>query len=224
MGESQPTVLLVEDNDLLRDVIQCMLSGHGFRTIAAENAEEGLLAFEANPAISLAILDMVLPGESGLDLAAELERRRPGFKILYTSGFSDSIAMESIARRDPKLVLLKPFDEETLIQRVTAMISPAPVRLAAAMGSPFPWDRLVEASDRLAQEASNLVSYRDTFAGFSMAITHIAALRAAGVSYAFHLTGNPAMPLALMVPKQDCTQALDLIKRIGLGADVAFAA
>jgi CheY-like chemotaxis protein len=214
MGEPLPSVLVVEDNELLRDVIQCMLSGHGFTTVSAENAEQGLAAFEANPAVSVAILDMVLPGQSGLDLAAELDRRRPGFQILYISGFSDSIAMESIARRDPKVVLIKPFGEDELIQRVSALFA----------GRVYPWDRLVEASDHLSEGITLLLSYRDTAAAFGVAITHVAALRAAGVPYAFGFTGNSTLPVSLAVAQQDRSKALSLIEHVGLGADIAIAA
>src|SRR5581483_4042310 len=108
----EPIVLLVEDDELVRDTVLSMLELHGIGTVCAENAEDGLLEFESHESIAIGILDMVLPGgKSGLDLAAELERRRPGFPILYTSGLTDSIAMESIARRSPEVVLLKPFDE-----------------------------------------------------------------------------------------------------------------
>jgi CheY-like chemotaxis protein len=222
MGEPLPSVLVVEDNELLRDVIQCMLSGHGFTTVSAENAEQGLAAFEANPAVGVAILDMVLPGQSGLDLAAELDRRRPGFQILYISGFSDSIAMESIARRDPKVVLIKPFGEDELIQRVSALLAAGP--RASPTRPVYPWDRLVEASDHLPAAGTLLLSYRDTAAAFGVAITHVAALRAAAVPYSFGFTGNSTLPVSLAVAPHDRAKALSLIERVGLGADIAIAA
>jgi CheY-like chemotaxis protein len=232
MGEAQPTVLLVEDNELVRDMIMHMLAGNGFQAVAAETAEQGLVEFESHPTVSMAILDMVLPGKSGLDLAAELERRRPGFRILYISGLADSIAMESIARRAPELVLLKPFGENALIQRVTALLGPGVMRpgpgrsitVTAMPPSPFPWDRLVEASDTLRDPASRVIGYRDTAAGFAIAITHIAVLRAGRVPYAFRFTGNAALPIALTVLSGDSAQALTLIERVGLGVDIAPAA
>ncbi len=227
MGETRPTVLLVEDNDLVRGALKSMLAGNGFATVDAATAELGLAEFEANPAISLAILDMILPGESGLDLAAELERRRPGFRILYISGCCESIAMESIARLAPELVLFKPFGEAMLIQRVTALLKSGPRRGMAVAGmppSPFPWDRLVEASDELGVPGARIMSYRDTATGFSIAITHSAVLRTAEMAYAFGFTGDPAMPLALTVLPDDRARALSLIERVGLGADIAPAA
>lgn len=221
MGEPLACVLVVEDNELLRDLIQSMLSGHGFTTVTAETAEQGLAVFETNPDVCLAILDMVLPGQSGLDLAAELERRRPGFRILYISGFSDSIAMESIARRDPRVVLIKPFGEDELIQRVSSLLATVPRSSSRAV---YPWERLVEASDILPPPVGQLLSYRDTAAGFGIAITHVAGFRAAGVPYAFGFTGNSSFPVAIAVPQHDRAKALTLIEQIGLGADIAFAA
>jgi len=232
MGQSQPTVLLVEDNELVRDTIIRMLALHGYGAIAAGTAEQGLVEFESNPAVALAILDMMLPGKSGLDLAAELERRRPGFRILYMSGLTESIAMDCIARRAPEQVLFKPFGEDALIQRVTALLESASARpgpgrsmtVTAIPPSAFPWDRLVEGSDQLGVAGTKLMSYRDTTAGYAIAITHVAVLRAAEVPYAFRFTGNAALPLALTVLPGDCAHAMTLIERVGLGADIAPAA
>jgi DNA-binding NarL/FixJ family response regulator len=232
MGEAQPTVLLVEDNDLVRDTLKLMLANHGFVTVDVGTAARGLAAFEANPTVTLAILDMILPGESGLDLAAELERRRPGFRILYISGCCDSIAMESIARLAPELVLFKPFGEEILIQRVRGLLAPKEARpetglgiaVAAMSSSAYPWERLVEASDELGAAGATIMSYRDTASGFAIAITHVAVLRVAELAYTFRFTGNAALPLALAVLPDDQSRALSLIESIGLGADIAPAA
>lgn len=234
MSDARPTVLVVEDNDLVRDTVVAMLIHYGFPVVAASNAEQGILEFEKNPSISLAILDMVLPGKSGLDLAAELERRRPGFAILYMSGLSDSIAIESIGRRAPEQVLVKPFNEESLIRRVVSLLAAgepsttppeAPeAEIRVMPQSAFPWERLVEASDELGASGQRLMSYRDTAAGFAIAVTHVAVLRVAQVPYTFRFTGNPALPLALAVLPDDRIEALTLMQQIGLGADIAPAA
>ena len=65
---------------------------------------------------------MVMPGVSGLDLATDLIREYPGIKILYTSGYVDSVAMNVIARRSPQAVLLKPFTEQALLERVHQLL------------------------------------------------------------------------------------------------------
>jgi FixJ family two-component response regulator len=69
---------------------------------------------------------MVMPGVSGLDLATDLSREYPGIKILYISGFVESVAMHVIARRSPQAVLLKPFTEQALLERVHQLLEKPP--------------------------------------------------------------------------------------------------
>jgi DNA-binding NtrC family response regulator len=121
--DAPQTILVVEDDPAVRRLIVRALSRNGFTVLGAGSATAGLAAFEAPFAnIKLAIIDMVMPGMSGLDLAAELERRQPGIRILYISGHGDSIAMDSIARRRPEFVLLKPFVPGTIVTRVQQLL------------------------------------------------------------------------------------------------------
>ena len=123
-GSLVPSILLVEDDDQLRKAIALILTRDGFVVHEARNVREGSALFEANAeTIGLAVLDMLLPGESGLDLAAELERRRPGMKILYISGCVESVAMESIMRHSPQSVLLKPFPLDRLVDSVRDLLA-----------------------------------------------------------------------------------------------------
>ena len=127
------TILVVEDDDSIRRLIARVLEDDGMVPLPAGSASEGLSLFEGhNASIDLAIIDMVMPGMSGLDLAAELERRRPGMRILYISGYVESVAMECVARRDPDLVLLKPFNGTTLMARVQSLLPAAKTRRGIA--------------------------------------------------------------------------------------------
>jgi two-component system response regulator FlrC len=91
--------------------------------VEAASGEQGLERFhEQGSSVDLVIVDMVMPGLSGLDVAAEMERLRPGMNILYISGHASSVAMESIGRRSPERVLIKPFDAGDLIDRVTRLL------------------------------------------------------------------------------------------------------
>jgi CheY-like chemotaxis protein len=67
----------------------------------------------------------VMPGVSGLDLAAILGRDYPNLKILYISGYIGSLAAEALARRSPERVLLKPFTEDALLARVLMLLGTA---------------------------------------------------------------------------------------------------
>jgi DNA-binding response OmpR family regulator len=117
--ERAHTILVVDDDDAVRSFIAASLEPNGLAVLNARSTEEGLRLFEEyQGTIHVAIIDMMLPGRSGLDLAAELERRVPELKILYVSGYVNSIAIECIARKSPAAVLLKPFQETDLLARV----------------------------------------------------------------------------------------------------------
>jgi FixJ family two-component response regulator len=73
------------------------------------------------PSIALAIIDVV--GTSGLDVGAEIGRDHRHTPILYISGHGDSLAVQAIAWRSPEHLLLKPFHERVLIDRVRRLIS-----------------------------------------------------------------------------------------------------
>jgi DNA-binding response OmpR family regulator len=121
--ESPPTILVVEDDEPLRRIMVRALSRQGFPTLEARSGAEGLAYFLSNKrTIGLVIIEMVMPCMSGLDLAAELDRLRPGMAILYMSSLPESIAMESIARRSPERVLAKPFTPDDLRQRVRHLL------------------------------------------------------------------------------------------------------
>ncbi|HEY1239149.1 MAG TPA: response regulator [Bryobacteraceae bacterium] len=120
---AQRKILVVEDNGALRRLMLRILEGCGYSVLEAANGPQGLDLF-GQGAVDLAIIDMVMPGMSGLDVAAEIERQQPGTKILYVSGHSSSVAMDSISKRTPDRVLLKPFDAADLIDRVAQLLQP----------------------------------------------------------------------------------------------------
>jgi CheY-like chemotaxis protein len=123
----RPTVLVVEDDACLLQLLVSMLASGGFDTVAAGRAAEGLsLVRQHCGAFDLAIIDMVMPGMSGLDLATDLEREYPNLKILYISGYVGSLAADALSRRTPDRVLLKPFTHQTLLERVRMLLEIAP--------------------------------------------------------------------------------------------------
>jgi DNA-binding response OmpR family regulator len=122
----QRTILVVEDQALLRRMMCRALERHGFLAAPAGRASLGLdIVRQRKGAVDLAIADMVLPGMSGLDLAAHLEREFPTIPVLYISGHADSLAMDCISYRSPSFVLLKPFTMDTLVQRVDLLLGMA---------------------------------------------------------------------------------------------------
>ncbi len=123
-GEAQRTILVVEDNGALRRLMLRILAGCGYAVLEAASGPQALELFREQGTVDLAILDMVMPGMSGLDVAAEIERQQPGTKVLYVTAHGSSVAIDSISKRTPDRVLLKPFDAADLIDRVAQLLQP----------------------------------------------------------------------------------------------------
>ena len=121
--EGKHSILVVEDDAALRRLMVRMLKRGGFATVDTGSAAEGLSRVrQRNGAFDLAIVDIVMPGVSGLDLATDLDREYPKLCILYTSGYVGSVAADVLTRRTPEHMLLKPFTELALLDRVHLLL------------------------------------------------------------------------------------------------------
>ena len=81
------TVLLTEDDSDIRELVSAFLGDLGYRVLAAADAAAALRLFESHTEIALLVTDVTLPGgTTGFALAREAQRRRPGIKVIYTSG------------------------------------------------------------------------------------------------------------------------------------------
>jgi DNA-binding NtrC family response regulator len=117
------TILVADDDAAVRQMMAKTLRRSGFSVIEADSAERGVAAVAMRQgAIDLAIIDMQMPGMSGLDLAVEVERRYPGIQLLYISGYLHSIALDCISRRAPESVLFKPFTVTVLLDKVAQLL------------------------------------------------------------------------------------------------------
>ncbi|MCG8556361.1 MAG: PAS domain S-box protein [Proteobacteria bacterium] len=114
------TVLLVEDQVLVRRAVENYLAKNRFRVLTAASGAEALTLFAAHrEQVSLLLTDVVLPGPlAGHDLAAELRRHEPALAVMYMSAHSaDTLAREG--RLAPgSVTLMKPFSEDQLIRKV----------------------------------------------------------------------------------------------------------
>ena len=117
------TLLLVEDNDAVRAVAARVLSDHGFSVIEARDGGEALERAAARVALDAAVIDVVLPGLTGHELAAELEKRFPRLPVVFVSGIADeppARAQRTAARR----FLRKPYAPVDLVRLVEAVVTP----------------------------------------------------------------------------------------------------
>jgi PAS domain S-box-containing protein len=114
------TILLVEDEDSLRDIAKELLEASGYAVVAAANGAEALALVERHAVgdIQLLLTDVVMPGISGPALARRIRERWPGVSVLYMSGYSDE-AVRKQGLLDPGTRLLaKPFSRTTLVRSV----------------------------------------------------------------------------------------------------------
>jgi len=117
------TVLLVEDEDDVRDLAHELLELAGYRVLEARHPDEALLvADHETGTIHLLVTDVVLPQISGRELADRLTTRRPGLRVLYMSGYTDD-AIVHHGVLDPGVALIqKPFSPDALARRVREVL------------------------------------------------------------------------------------------------------
>lgn len=118
------TILLVEDDPLVRKHTENQLSSLGYKVIAAENAAQAMERIEAQKMPDLLFTDIVMPGAmNGRDLAERLRQRWPTLKVLYTSGFSHGMLDAPLGPQvTAKHLLGKPFRRRDLANKVREVL------------------------------------------------------------------------------------------------------
>jgi CheY-like chemotaxis protein len=117
------TVLVVEDEPVVRGVILEMLGEQGFRTLEAVDGPSGLRILRTSARVDLLITDVGLPGMNGRQLADQARETRPDLKILFITGYAESVAISEGFLQPGMEMITKPFDLDNLSRRIRAMIS-----------------------------------------------------------------------------------------------------
>jgi PAS domain S-box-containing protein len=117
------TILVVEDDDALRSYTVETLAELGYRVLPATNGAAALEILDSGNDIDLLFTDVVMPGGlNGRQLADEAVRRRPGLKVLFTTGYTRN-AIVHHGRLDPGVEMVgKPFSSDELIRKVRAIL------------------------------------------------------------------------------------------------------
>jgi len=113
------TILIVEDEPLLRELARIILSDYKYRVLEAGTGHEALKVWDEHQGkIDLLLTDMVMPeGMTGRELAEELKKRKPGLKIIYTSGYSEEIMDGGLVLNETRF-LQKPYAPPVLAEAV----------------------------------------------------------------------------------------------------------
>src|SRR5712672_2188626 len=117
------TVLIVEDEPVVRAVIVEMLGEQGYQTLEAVDGPSGLRVLRTNARIDLLVTDVGLPGMNGRQLADQARETRPGLKVLFITGYAESVAISDGFLQPGMEMITKPFDLDNLSRRIRAMVS-----------------------------------------------------------------------------------------------------
>src|ERR1700730_8611315 len=122
-GASGETVLVVEDEPIVRGVILEMLQDQGFRTLEAVDGPSGLRLLRSRARIDLLVTDVGLPGLTGHQLADQARETRPGLKILFMTGYAESAAISQGFLQPGIEMITKPFELDNLLRKIRSMVS-----------------------------------------------------------------------------------------------------
>jgi PAS domain S-box-containing protein len=122
----QETILLVEDEPVLRELVRDILGQYHYRVIEAASGIEALKAWDEHDGrIDLLLTDMVMPeGMTGSDVAAQLRRRKPELKVIFTSGYSAEVVGRNFSQTEAAF-LSKPYLPPQLAQTVRQCLDAA---------------------------------------------------------------------------------------------------
>lgn len=114
------TILLVEDEEFVRQVTSEVLRSAGYHVMTARNAAEAEAAFRrAGDQVNLLLTDVVLPGESGCSLSMKLRRLNPQLKVLLVTGYAEQLVLQ---QSDQERCLAKPFSRGVLLESVRQLL------------------------------------------------------------------------------------------------------
>lgn len=123
--EKQKTILLVEDEDKLRELVEAVLVSGGFNVISACNGKEGLKLVEEGKVkdVDLILTDVIMPLMSGKQMADLLKPLLPNTKIVFMSGYTDdALAPHGVLEHDVELIE-KPFLAKNLVARIREILN-----------------------------------------------------------------------------------------------------
>jgi CheY-like chemotaxis protein len=118
-SDMTPTVLVVDDQDVVRDVIRLALEGAGYTVLETGSPHDAIaLARTRQESIGLLVTDVVMPEMDAFELASRVTQEIPGVRVLYTSGYTDATAEGHFIQ--------KPFTPAQIVAKVGAVLAETP--------------------------------------------------------------------------------------------------
>lgn len=118
------SILVVEDEDLVRKVVARILSRAGYRVYVAGSGQEALAIFEeTGGGIDLLLTDVVMPGIGGKELATRVASQYPNIRILYMTGYTDDEVLRRGILDEGRALILKPFPPTDLLRKIQSILN-----------------------------------------------------------------------------------------------------
>ncbi|AGZ46321.1 response regulator [Actinoplanes friuliensis] len=122
--QERPMVLVVDDEEDLRDIMRRMLERRGFATLVAGDADQAIAVCREHPGvIDVLVTDLGLPGVSGGDLARTASGLRPEMGVVYISGLPKDIAVTKGLIAEDALLVKKPFTSDLLLEALRSILA-----------------------------------------------------------------------------------------------------
>jgi DNA-binding NtrC family response regulator len=118
------TILLVEDEAFVREMVAEILEGAGYRVLKARNAAEAKNAFRHfGKIVQLLLTDVILPGQNGRELAKDLREINSALRVICTSGYSLNLVSQKRLVEDEIFYFPKPFSADSLLRKVRQVLA-----------------------------------------------------------------------------------------------------
>ncbi|MGI4855970.1 MAG: PAS domain-containing protein [Janthinobacterium lividum] len=122
------TILVVEDDENVRQLLIDLFTECGYEVLHATDGPSGLMIIESDARIDLLVSDVGLPGLNGRQMADAARLKRPGLRILFTTGYAELAAVSDGFLAPGMEMITKPFSVEKIVHRVQQMLSAPPPR------------------------------------------------------------------------------------------------
>ncbi|OGR29790.1 MAG: hypothetical protein A2X83_09550 [Desulfuromonadales bacterium GWD2_54_10] len=132
------TILLVEDNTMVRELAYELLTDQGYSVLMVEEPLQAVALLETNrDAVDLLLSDVIMPGLSGPALYELLKPLKPGLKVIFMSGYNEDMIAHQYMRGDNPNYIQKPFSSHDLLQKIDEVLSQQPPQAkSATTGTP----------------------------------------------------------------------------------------
>ena len=122
MNRENLTILVVDDEDLVRLALEAVLRWSGYQVLLAGDGDEALTVLESTH-VDLLLTDLAMPGREGIETIIEVRRRFPRVKVIALSGVYGGFCLEMARQLGAAAALSKPFSNDVLIRTVDATLN-----------------------------------------------------------------------------------------------------